>query len=225
MSLGTYSKLSYTQHNGINNFEANVILRSGKTVCGESKITKEEIIPIIIDKHFNNIAFGKSISCDCGANFTGSGYYFLSDNAPAAGDMKLENMKFKFPLVGAGSVDNISCDDQEIEVAPGFYNSIQLLGTAEYGDFTDHLTVEYENGDRKNVGIAFSEWWRSDPVYNEKIAWKGKIVEKREEKASVIDRDHHIYAIERPIGNNGRITKIILPFCPNIHIFSISLCG
>ncbi len=205
------------------NLKVYEILAEEKTSFSEVNINKDKIVPVNIDKYFNNIAFGKSVSIQSKANFTGTGYYFISENAPTCGCFEPDNLKFKFPSTVEEAFDNISCDEQEIEVTPGLYNSILLLGTAEYGDFVDSLTVEFENGRREKINMAFSEWWRGKPIYNEKIAWRGKIVEKKEDTVKLLERDHFIYSIMRPIGEKAKMIKIFLPFCPNMHIFSISL--
>lgn len=85
---------------------------------------------------FHNKSFGNK-SQDCSANIISnpvSRKSYLDDSeAPINEILEVFNMKFKFPLIGNNTLDNISCKVQEIYLPSRSVDSIMFLGCAKWG--------------------------------------------------------------------------------------------
>lgn len=178
---------------------------------------------IDLKEYYNNIAFHSSCSVECCADFTGTGAYLLSKNAPSGQVISSNDLIFRFPVLSDGSPDNISCNGQRISFPANTYKGIMLLGTAEWGSFVENIEIESISGDKTNIKINFSDWVMEKPLYDEKIIWTGLNYEKKQ-ASSLAQKNCSIMAIYRTIENIEDLDSIILPFCPNIHIFAITLC-
>lgn len=178
---------------------------------------------IDLKEYYNNIAFHSSCSLECSADFTGTGAYLLSHNAPSGQVISSNDMIFRFPVLSDGSPDNISCNGQKICLPVNTYKGIMFLGTAEWGSFIENVGIESTNGDRINIKINFSDWVVEKPLYDEKFIWTGMNYEKKQ-ASSLPQKNCSIMAIYRTIENIKDLDSIILPCCPNIHIFAITLC-
>jgi hypothetical protein len=174
--------------------------------------------------YYNNQGFGSSLSLDCKADLTGTGHYFLVDNLPQGQDWQIGDLKFRFPHLAEGLLDNISCLNQVIKIQPNCYTSIFLLGCAEWGSFEETILIKYNNGETEEVSFGFSDW-AIIPQYNETIVWTGKCVEKNITKGivKILPSSVKLYSQKIYLKHNKVIEYIVVPDCPNIHIFAISL--
>jgi hypothetical protein len=185
--------------------------------------SKKKYTFLNLDEHLNNNAFGNKVSINCRADFTGVGHYFLTRGLPAEEIWHIEEMKFKFPKIKEGQNDNISCEQQLINIPQSTYQSIMILASAEYGNFTENIRLIHENAEVTTIIINFSDF-SFLPVFNETVAWKGECVQKEENEAKIMENSKRIFAKEFKILTEGVIKQIVLPYCPNIHIFAITLC-
>jgi len=188
----------------------------------DNSIQVKDFVYIDLLKYLNKIAFHSSISNDCMADFTGMGDYFLSENVPDNQIINVVNMRFMFPVISDNSFDNISCMRQTIIVPQDKYNGIMILASAEWGNFVEHIKLEYTSSENIDVLINFSDWWQDIPLYDEHIAWSGKAYSKKIKRLST--KNLNIFSIFRPLLMDKILKSIILPDCPNIHIFAITLC-
>ena len=175
---------------------------------------------------FNNKSFG-GISEECDANIVSDTIlpkaYFYNQKAPSNETIKLDNMIFKFPETGDGIADNISCKGQEIYMPPYAINNIMLLGCAEWGDFTEELTLFFDDGSSKKLVVSFTDWYKN-PSFGEKIALKHKAVYTSHNGILEIDKyERYLFAKSYSIPFAKKIMKIKLPICPNIHIYAVSV--
>ena len=178
---------------------------------------------IDISSFYNSNAFSNTIENEDQVDFTGTGHCFLSEGLPSLNTWNIEHMVFLFPNISKNLNNNISCQNQNIKIYQGRYKSIMLLACAEWGNFSDYLILEYNNKVIEKVFISFSDWFFEEPCYNELIAWEGKVIEKHGEKYNILKRKFRIFAKEFNICKEEFIDSIILPNCPNIHIFAISM--
>ncbi len=170
----------------------------------------------------NNIAFHSTCSKDSAADYTGTGHYFLSQEAPSEQIISLDKMLFKFPVIRDNTCDNVSCNNQVISVPSNEYKGILLMGSSEWGSFIEHLKLNYNDGREETLQITFSDWAAQKPIYDDKFIWGGKVYNKYEGR--VYHGEYSLFALLRPIPRDKTLVSITLPECSNMHIFAITLC-
>jgi len=179
---------------------------------------------ICLDEYFNNQGFSEIMTLDCKAEFSNVGRYFLNKNLPIENEWSVDNMKFRFPEVSEAKFDNISCSGDSITIeTEDFYSAIMFLGSAEFGNHSEEILLEYNDGTSEEVTIEFTSWLGSKPTFGECVAWSGKAAVRGDTGVVVYPFPVHIYANAYIINNRKLIRKLILPQCPNIHVFSITL--
>jgi|GEM_PF-2899547 len=207
---------------------------SGDTLSGQEdenienpdlKILSEATEYTYVDlKSFcNNIAYHSICSRDGAADYTGTGHYFLSQEAPSEQIISLDKMYFKFPSIRDGNPDNVSCYNQVIPVPSGRYKGILLLGSSEWGSFIEQLTLNFSDGKEEALQINFSDWASQKPIYDDKFIWRGKVYNKNED--SLYLGEYGLLALLRPIPEDKTLESITLPECSNVHIFAMTLCS
>ncbi|MGE6575975.1 hypothetical protein ACQKFM_13705 [Paenibacillus xylanexedens] len=166
---------------------------------------------------FNNQGFGVEGST---ADFTGSGEFFLVDNLKEIDKVvTCDPIHFRLSsLFGLGK-DNISCTEQVINLN-GIYKKMWLLGCGEWGDATGQIVVKYEDNYIETFNIQLTDWaW--EPKYGEKLALSSPIF--RKEKIDFAPDKGSLFAKSISLDETRRILNVQLPFCPNLHVFSITL--
>jgi len=175
--------------------------------------------PVNLSKYFNNKGFAQKDQNEFIADFSGAGEYFILDDYLSrdhnimVGDMNFELPDFNY-------YDNISCLGQTIDVPKDNYNNIMILACTTWASFTEELTIHFLNEEIKNIKIEFTEWV-SPPVFKEAIAWQGTGIRKNMNNNSC-NVGVSIFAKSYLLDSGLAIDRIILPNCPNIHIFSIT---
>ncbi len=198
-----------------------ITVQKSTEISNTENINEEcEYTFIDLSECFNSNAFHSTESRDCSADFTGTGHYFLSHNAPSGQIISSEKLKFRFPEIIDNSCNNISCDNQVIIVPAGEYKGILLMGSSEWGNFIDQIGVNYIDGSSDNIQVNFSDWAARSPLYDEIIMWGGDGHNKYEGRTY---NDYSLFAIQRSIPAKKELKSITLPDCPNMHIFAVTL--
>ncbi len=199
----------------------NVKCEEMKEVTGKAALN---YVHIDLRDYFNGVAFHSSISKDCLADFTGLGVYMLSENVPSGQVISVESMSFQFPYISDNTYDNILCKGQTIKVPVGSYKYITFLAAAEWGSYIENIKLNFSNSETSDTQINVSDFFM-DPFFDECVAWSGKvkIVEKNRDRA--FDTNINFFAVSHSINKQNTLESIILPYCPNIHIFAITLCS
>jgi hypothetical protein len=185
------------------------------------KYEKYDTLCLSLDKYYNNNGIGNVISYQCKANFTINQFFFPDDSFKTT-SLNVNNMIFRLPRIRDDLNDNISCNGELISEDIGNYNTLMLLGCAEFGDYTDIVKIYYADGNTEDIYISFTDW-NKPPLFNEKVALIGKCVQKVDSSAYIYKEKVHIFAKEYNLSNNNEIIGIQLPDCPKIHLFAISL--
>jgi hypothetical protein len=131
-------------------------------------------------------------------------------------------MKFRVPEIKGAQFDNITCTGQVLEVPQGIYGYLLILGCAEWGNFSDTLAVEFDDGDTEVIKIEFTDW-ANIPVFGEKTAWQGQGAERTKDGIHIMNLSLHLFAKPFPIRTEKQVRSIKLPDCPNLHFFAITL--
>ena len=172
---------------------------------------------------FNNNCFGKEASLACTADINERGSYIISVGLPNKKIWQIDNMKFSFPEVLEGHKNNISCLRQVIYVPYGKYSGIMILGCAVMGNQIENIEIEYDDEYTQKISLELTDAWFPEPIFGEKIAWQGQYVTRIHNAVEIIPHKINIYAHFHALTNAKNIVAIHLPYCPNIHIFAISL--
>ena len=168
---------------------------------------------------FNNQGFGLAYDNKCTANFTGTHKYFYGDNIEVNKFFDIHNMNFQISNTNSSN-DNVTCIGQFIEIAKDNYYEISILGCSEFGNFSDFLTVKYDDTSEEEISIGLSNLTESTPVFNELIVWEGEYGDLQK---SYLFKGK-LFGVRKSIINcHKSITGIHLPSCPNMHIFAITL--
>lgn len=178
-----------------------------------------------ITKHMNNQGFSGSLSTDCKAEISNGGRYFLTEGLPIEREWKIENMKFLFPEADKEMNDNISCFGQVIELEPGKYTDIMVLGCAEFGNHSESIEILYCDGHSEEVPLQFTSWLSSNIYFNETIAWTGKGAVRSTDRVVIYPFPVNLFAKSYTLKSQSDIIGIRLPECPNIHVFAITLAN
>lgn len=176
---------------------------------------------IDLKKYFNNLAFSDIISKDSPANFDGIGGYFLNDKYPYGKLLSVDTMRFLLAVKNIEQ-DNISCQKQKITLAGGYYKRMMILASSCHGSFKDYFTFVYEDGEPEKVLMASSSFWYPKAHFAETIAWQGPYVMLLNGSYHLESRELNIYAKDYLITDERRLVAIVLPDCPDIHIFALS---
>ncbi|PYG86926.1 butirosin biosynthesis protein H-like [Ruminiclostridium sufflavum DSM 19573] len=172
--------------------------------------------------YFNNNGFGSMLNSNTKANLSGTGLFFVREDLPEKDVWCINNMRFVFPKPAEDSNDNITCLEQLIEVPCLSCRSLMILATADFGSFSELVTIHYNDGGTEKIKIGFTEYI-FEPSYGELIAWEGRACEKTNNAIQIHNSPVKIFANNYKLEKSGRITGISLPYLPNIHIFSITL--
>ena len=168
--------------------------------------------------YYNNQAFGEANAV---ADLTGGGEYFLLDGQGGLQDtVAHQHIRFGISASPGQGCDNISCQGQIIEVENREYNGMWILGCGEWGDPQGVMGIQYEGGDIDGIPVQITDWaW--PPRYGESIALTFPIA--RKEKMAFVPESGYLFALHLPMTGGRPVHKLLLPDCPNMHIFSIVL--
>lgn len=181
---------------------------------------------IDLKSFYNTNGLCEKISYDCVSVFTSEKRYLYVSSEEFEKMSYVQGIPFVVPELECETDDHISCYGEKILFDPGYYNNIYILCNADLGVQVENLGVLYEDGTIDNVKFAVTTWLNK-PKFNEEIALycKGVARNEIEKTASVYPFDGYIFKKKIEIGNNQRCCGLILPICPNIHIFAITLVG
>ncbi|WP_110460823.1 BtrH N-terminal domain-containing protein [Ruminiclostridium sufflavum] len=227
----------YSLLNEISNFEEELIKRlsqidvsslsdKNENILLEEKdinyFSETETIVLKLEDIMNNKAFAVTEADTYKADLSGAGHFFISSGLEKEHFIQAGSMHFRLPELVTKKYDNIACTGQEISVDKSVYHSIMFLGCSDNGDFIDEISLMYENGEELKIPISFADSWRL-PLFKESIAWTGTGGKWTENRFEVHSNEQRIFAREELIRKKGIVEAIRLPYCPNIHIFAISL--
>lgn len=184
-----------------------------------TKLTKyqTDIIKINLIKNYNNAGI-KIAGLSKKADMTGLGAYIEFDEEQLLNATLESRDAFELCKNAKQLYDNVLCMGQEIKIPVGRYNSLNILGCSDYGNFSDYLMVCYEDGIEK-VMINFSSWINKEPLFGEKVYCTGSLKEVK----SYLNKSEGTLFSQSLRLKNKQVQAIILPNCPTMHIFSIYL--
>jgi hypothetical protein len=179
---------------------------------------KGKMVGIDLSKFYNNAGV-RLVGTEKSADMTGLGAYIEYEEKQIEKAILEHKCFYEFREIAKYPLDNMLCQGQEIDIPAGVYNRIKVLGCSDYGNFSDYLTIYYEDMEKKQI-IQFSSWINKEPLFNEQVYCTGKLKETnvrlRQSEGTLF-----IQTIEL---QQRMIHSIKLPDCPTMHIFLLHLC-
>lgn len=178
---------------------------------------------ICLKDYCNNKAFDMLADGNA-ADFTGGGEFILFESLSKSPDIEVDfevNFEEKF--------DNISCKGQAISVNYAEkINAMYVLATSEFGESFDSIKLYWKDELAVELYYKLSDI-SMKPLFNEKIAMKGETYYRVNISDKCIFEKHleeaYIFELSFEFEEEVYIDKIILPNCPNTHIFAIALAN
>lgn len=207
--------------------------------CHEESIYKEKILysyNIPINSLCDNKAFGP-LSTTTKANifpsletvpeherteYMNQIAFYYEEDFPKNGVVTLDGIDFTLVKPEKSVFDNVLCKGQTIEVEEHDINTIYFVGFSVYGNHSEELKVHYVDGTIQKIVFGLTDWWIK-PHFNERAVWQGRSVIWTKGKARIDNNPHYIYGVKLTLKRNSGVKAIELPFCENMHIFSIAV--
>lgn len=178
-------------------------------------------IHVELSAHANNKGIGYDLNPANSSELSDGGRYIYVDNEIANYTICVDKISFKL-LNYENRYDNIACKEQTISVNIEPQNYIMLLGCSEWGSHTDTVNLVFEDNSIKDISVELSNVASDTPVFNETMVSIGSYVYKNKTSVDKTPFKASLFFKTIPINSNKAIKSILLPYCPNIHIFAVS---
>ncbi|GKX30067.1 hypothetical protein SH1V18_25470 [Vallitalea longa] len=175
---------------------------------------------------FNNNAIGYKENQKCYPDLTGDDRFIVINDEIKKGYLEIDNMRFTLPDYINGTCDNIECYSQVLDIAQtdgNSYDNIFILGCCDIGSHSDDIIINYKDGTKEIKELRLSSWLSEARRFNDILAWISQGAVIRGDMIKCYDFDIHLYANFIDVNPNKIIDTIELPYCPNIHLFAITL--
>ena len=188
-------------------------------------------VPLKLEALFDNDAIGDAqrrsdgnFDCpDHAADIPGS--VFPAENLPATGSkFSFDNVSFLFPSKEKGDFNNVSCNGQRIEVPPGRYKALHVVGTSENGSFRDTLSLAYKEGPA-DAELALKDWCQK-PGEGDRAAFAAACrYTWSSEKRSMVREETapHIWLQRIALDPKKTLESLALPYNRRMHVFAATL--
>lgn len=174
--------------------------------------------------HFNNKSFCKSSYYNGIADFTGDGRFFLMDDFSNDNIHDVKAKKFDLTNITQNSYDNILCTNQIIVTPNERYKVLMILGSSDSNDMLDKLKIRYIDNSEVDVELGLSFYrWSSGSFSSEVLAYSGRLGKIYNDNVVPLPYNGNIYSQIFTLRYDKELESICLPYCPNMHIFAISL--
>lgn len=218
------------------NLEKQIVISIKKILKGDNNLNliseeKYDNYSDEIDQYsfidLTNYLNGKGVCIDGGTKFeaelSNPNRYIILKSIPQNGILSVENMKFDINNMAFNNLDNIFCNGQEIDINKENCKCIMFLACSEFSSYTEEVKVIYENDISETLKLKVTSWLSNKPVYDEVVALSGSGAVNSGDKVNVYPFQVSLFAKCYSLKRQGKIKKIIMPNCLNIHIFSITI--
>lgn len=198
---------------------------STDNTVGLHDIDKSSLVfnQIDIAEYFNSNGCDGKVSADSKSELSNPLRYLICDEVK-----NIDINEFKIVNVDGENNDNIVCLGQTIQFdyMLNDNNYIMLLMCSEFTCLEENIRVLYGDGSSETAKIGVTACLKSEPEFNDYIVITGTPVVLLQETHEVYTYNFpgHIYGSIYKLNKvSGNITGIVLPECPNIHIFAITM--
>ncbi|MBM4036457.1 MAG: hypothetical protein FJ291_32375, partial [Planctomycetes bacterium] len=188
-------------------------------------------VPLRLEALFDNDAIADAqrrsdgnFDCpDHAADIPGS--VFPAENLPATGSkFSFDGTHFLFPSKERGDFNNVSCNGQRVEVPPGRYKALHVVGTSENGTFRDTLALAYKEGPAE-AELALRDWCQK-PEAGDRVAFEAPCrYTYSSEKRTVVREEiqPRIWLRKIALDPKKTLEAIALPYNRRMHVFAATL--
>ncbi|MBA2668003.1 MAG: hypothetical protein H0U69_13325 [Trueperaceae bacterium] len=197
--------------------------RQGPRLALPEAFASDGFVALDLERAFNNDAFS-SPSQPLKGNFDSRsgvlGATYPAERAPASLErIELGGVPFLFPPTDADA-NNVAFHGQRLEVPPGHYDELHLLGVSEQGNYQDTVRLVYEDGSVDEIPLGLSDWCQT-PRYGEAIAFA---FEQRRGAGGAIERiTCRILVQLLPVRADSSLLRVDLPDRETMHLFALTL--
>ncbi len=188
-------------------------------------------VPLKLEALFDNdaIADAKARSdgnFDCpdhAADIPGS--VFPAENLPATGSkFAFDGVSYLFPSKEKGDFNNVSCNGQRVEVPPGRYKALHIVGTSENGSCRETLAIAYKEGPADSE-LALRDWCQK-PGEGDRVAFEAPCrYTYSSEKRTVVREEiqPRIWLQKIALDPKKTLESFALPYTRRMHVFAATL--
>ncbi|MER3481671.1 MAG: hypothetical protein C4327_14715, partial [Meiothermus sp.] len=139
--------------------------------------------------------------------------------SPPGSILRSGGVSFRFPPTNTPR-NMLTLRGQRLEVPPGRYRALHLLGAAEQGSYREEVRLEYRDGTAQSVPLGLSDWCQS-PQFGEKVALSTPF--RRSNQGTLEPLECRIFAQVLPLDPARELSAIVLPYRDNLHLFALTL--
>ena len=188
-------------------------------------------VPISLEELFDNDAISGlrdradgNFDCpDHAADIPGS--TFPAESLPSTGSaFSFGGVHFLFPSTEQGDYNNLACAGQGIEVPPGRYRALHVVGTSENGSFRDTLQLAYKEGPAE-AELALTDWCQP-ASFGERTAFEaGCRYTYSSDRGSVVREaiKPRIWLVTIRLDAGKTLESLTLPYNRRMHLFAATL--
>lgn len=197
--------------------------REGARLALPEAFATDAFVALDLAAAFNNDAFSTP-SQPLKGNFDSRsgvlGATYLAERAPGPLErIEVGGVPFLFPPTDRDA-NNVAFVGQRLDVPPGAYDALHLLGVSEQGNYQGTLRLVYEDGVTDEPTLGLSDWCQV-PRYGEEVAFE---FAQRRGAGGAIERITCRILWQRiPLRGDARLLRIELPDRETMHLFALTL--
>ena len=197
--------------------------REGARMALTEAFATDGFVALDLTEAFNNDAFSTP-SQPLKGNFDSRsgvlGATYPAERAPGPLErIDVGGVPFLFPPTDRDA-NNVAFVGQRLDVPPGSYDELHLLGVSEQGNYQGGLRLVYEDGTSDEHTLGLSDWCQT-PRYGEEIAFE---FAQRRGAGGAIERITCRILWQRvPLRGDTRLVRIELPDRETMHLFALTL--
>ncbi|MFW6163445.1 MAG: hypothetical protein ACODAJ_11805, partial [Planctomycetota bacterium] len=188
-------------------------------------------LPVNLEALFDNDAIAGvrdrsdgNFDCpDHAAHVPGSTY--PAEYLPATGSaFSFRGVHFLFPSKERGDFNNVACAGQRLEVPPGRYRALHIIGASENGSFRDRLKLAYKEGPAE-AELALTDWCQA-AKFGERAAFTAECrYTYASERGRVVREaiEARLWPTTIPLDPRKTLEALSLPYNRRMHLFAATL--
>ena len=188
-------------------------------------------LPLHLEPLFDNDAIADArdradgnFDCpDHAADIPGS--TFPAENLPATGSkFSFSGVWFLFPSKERGDLNNLACAGQRLQVPPGRYKALHVVGTSENGSFKGAVQLAYKEGPAE-AELALTDWCQA-AQFGERAAFQAPCRYTYSSNVRRVVREEvgtHLWLQRLALDPSRTLEAVILPYNRRMHLFAATL--
>jgi hypothetical protein len=154
---------------------------------------------------------------------------FAAEELPSAGTLEPKGLgvAFLFPAKDPKKYNNVACNGQKIPVKQTA-KALHFLVTATDANQERKVGIEYADDSKVQADLQVTDWCGT-PAFGEKAAVtcpsRVAVDAAGQGKRAKEKRETHIWAVTVPLDPKRELSAIVLPRCPKIHVFAITVAN